>query len=94
MVNLSIYQFRALSNLDRFPHLTELILDNNVITDEGFDLPQMPHLELLSVNKNKVTTKKCLDLCFRLCCIAGRPRGDSFAGEESMPFPAVPQSTG
>ena len=48
------FSFREISNLKSFANLKELVLDNNSISDGGFDLPLLPLLELLSLNKNKV----------------------------------------
>ncbi|KAI6659752.1 Leucine-rich repeat-containing protein C10 [Oopsacas minuta] len=72
-LDFSYNQLREISNLEAFSHLKELVLDNNVITDGGFDLPQMPQLELLSLNKNKLEDldvvlskirKNCPDLSY------------------------------
>ena len=86
---------RAISYLDRFSHLTELVLDNNVITDEGFDLPQMPHLELLSVNKNKVNNNnKCVGATSIYKFLVRGLGGSALPGEGPLSQSPVPESPG
>jgi len=44
-----------LSGLEMFPHLEELVLDSNAMTEDVLDtLPQLPNLNVLSLNKNQV----------------------------------------
>ena len=49
----SIFPHRSLKNLELFPNLQELILDNNEISDaQAF--PKLPKLHTLWLNKNKI----------------------------------------
>ncbi|KAK9875213.1 hypothetical protein WA026_006003 [Henosepilachna vigintioctopunctata] len=52
-LDLSFNELVTLKGLEGFPLLKELILDNNDLTD-SLVLPYLPHLNLLSLNKNKI----------------------------------------
>ena len=48
----------TLDGLSSFTQLEELVLDNNELTDQAMSaLPNMPTLQTLSVNKNKVNRR-------------------------------------
>ena len=54
VLHLAVHCSR-LSGLEMFPHLEELVLDNNAMTEDVLDtLPQLPNLTVLSLNKNQV----------------------------------------
>lgn len=55
-LDLSYNELITLRGLEGFPLLKELILDNNELSD-SLVLPYLPHLNLLSLNKNKVHTE-------------------------------------
>jgi len=47
--------FRSLVGLEMFPHLEEVILDSNGLTDLVIEsLPQLRRVRSLSLNKNKI----------------------------------------
>ncbi|KAL3277074.1 hypothetical protein HHI36_012435 [Cryptolaemus montrouzieri] len=52
-LDLSYNELVSLRGLEGFPLLKELILDNNDLSD-SLVLPYLPHLNLLSLNKNKI----------------------------------------
>lgn len=52
-LDLSYNQLRSLNGLYSFERLEELILDNNQLGDD-MDIPEMPHLHTLTLNKNKI----------------------------------------
>ncbi|XP_044756187.1 leucine-rich melanocyte differentiation-associated protein-like isoform X1 [Coccinella septempunctata] len=52
-LDLSYNELITLRGLEGFPLLKELILDNNELSDT-LVLPYLPHLNLLSLNKNKI----------------------------------------
>lgn len=52
-LDLSFNAIRSLDNLEMFPHLEELILDNNNLSD-SLSFIQLPHLHTLSINKNNI----------------------------------------
>lgn len=48
-------RYSCLSGLEVFPRLEELVLDSNDITEDVLDtLPQLPRLNVISLNKNQV----------------------------------------
>lgn len=53
-LDLSYNELVTLRGLEGFPLLTELVLDNNQLTDT-LVLPYLPHLHTLSLNKNNVS---------------------------------------
>ncbi|XP_018915450.2 leucine-rich melanocyte differentiation-associated protein isoform X1 [Bemisia tabaci] len=53
-LDLSYNCLTSLSQLEHFPHLTELILDNNQLGD-SITFPYMNFLHTLSLNKNNIT---------------------------------------
>lgn len=53
-LDLSYNELVTLKGLEGFPHLRELILDNNQLTD-NLNIPLLPHLHTLSLNKNRVS---------------------------------------
>ncbi|XP_066985644.1 probable U2 small nuclear ribonucleoprotein A' isoform X2 [Macrobrachium rosenbergii] len=60
-LDLSYNAIKSLEGLEKFPHLEELILDNNFI-DDSVTLPRLETLHTLSLNKNKVANlEKFLD---------------------------------
>ncbi|XP_068909601.1 leucine-rich melanocyte differentiation-associated protein isoform X1 [Tenebrio molitor] len=52
-LDLSYNELVTLRGLEGFPLLTELVLDNNQLTDT-LVLPYLPHLHTLSLNKNNI----------------------------------------
>ena len=56
--------FRSLRGLSSFVCLEELILDNNNLNDNALlEIPHMPKLHTLTLNKNKVNVLVCLFVC-------------------------------
>lgn len=53
-LDLSFNQLRSLQGLEEFTGLEELILDNNLLSNE-LRLPSLPHLHTLTLNKNQIT---------------------------------------
>lgn len=53
-LDLSYNSLTNLHELANFPHLTELVLDNNQLGD-SLVLPNLPSLHTLSLNKNNVS---------------------------------------
>lgn len=54
-LDLSYNQLRSLQGVEEFQLLEELILDNNKLTDESLsNIPSLPHLHTLTLNKNNV----------------------------------------
>ena len=48
--------YRSLAGLELFPHLEEVILDSNGLTDSVIEsLPQLQKVHSLSLNKNKIS---------------------------------------
>ena len=58
-LDLSCNELRSLKRLGAFTCLYELVLDNNLLGDV-FDLPSLPWLRTLSLNKNRISN---LDRC-------------------------------
>ncbi|XP_060526766.1 leucine-rich melanocyte differentiation-associated protein-like isoform X2 [Cylas formicarius] len=52
-LDLSYNELITLRGIDLFPYLRELILDNNQLGDT-IQVPQLPHLHTLSLNKNNI----------------------------------------
>ncbi|EEB20363.1 U2 small nuclear ribonucleoprotein A, putative [Pediculus humanus corporis] len=52
-LDLSFNSLTTLQGIEFFFHLKELILDNNVLSD-NIIIPKMQHLQTLSINKNKI----------------------------------------
>jgi len=53
---------RSLVGLELFPHLEEVILDSNDMTDSSLDsLPQLHRVHSLSLNKNKISFNVLID---------------------------------
>uniref|UniRef100_A0A4W3IEQ2 Leucine rich melanocyte differentiation associated n=1 Tax=Callorhinchus milii TaxID=7868 RepID=A0A4W3IEQ2_CALMI len=50
---------RSLEGLEAFSCLEELILDNNLLTND-LQLPRLPHLHTLTINKNQISFTRCL----------------------------------
>ncbi|XP_006818104.1 leucine-rich melanocyte differentiation-associated protein-like [Saccoglossus kowalevskii] len=53
-LDLSFNCLRTLEGIDKFLNLQELVLDNNNL-DDTLVFPHLPHLHILTVNKNKIT---------------------------------------
>ncbi|KAL1459012.1 hypothetical protein WDU94_011030 [Cyamophila willieti] len=53
-LDLSYNSLTSLANLEYFPHLSELILDNNHLGDHMV-FPHLPNLHTLSLNKNNIS---------------------------------------
>ncbi|XP_042192536.1 leucine-rich melanocyte differentiation-associated protein [Callorhinchus milii] len=53
-LDLSFNLLRSLEGLEAFSCLEELILDNNLLTND-LQLPRLPHLHTLTINKNQIT---------------------------------------
>lgn len=53
-LDLSYNSLTSLSNLEYFPHLSELVLDNNHLGDYMV-FPNLPNLHTLSLNKNRIS---------------------------------------
>jgi WD40 repeat protein len=67
-LDLSSNLIKDLSHLSKFSCLEELVLDNNLLQNVGFELPPMPHLTTLSINKNKIANlDRLLDEVARNC---------------------------
>ncbi|KAG8186799.1 hypothetical protein JTE90_010693 [Oedothorax gibbosus] len=66
-LDCSFNSIRTLENLELFPYLEELILDNNDLNDLASFIP-LPHLHTLSLNKNHFldleTLLKQLTICY------------------------------
>lgn len=61
-LDLSYNAIEKLSNLERFVHLSSLVVDNNNLECDA-NIPRMEGLKTLSVNNNKISDlKKFLDL--------------------------------
>ncbi|XP_064390531.1 leucine-rich melanocyte differentiation-associated protein-like [Halichondria panicea] len=55
-LDVSYNRLNTLDGLDQFTLLEELVLDNNLLTDESLRrLPKLPRLKTLTANKNKIT---------------------------------------
>jgi len=52
-LDLSFNSLNSLNYSELFPHLEELILDNNNLND-NIRLPNLPYLHTLSMNNNNV----------------------------------------
>jgi hypothetical protein len=52
-LDLSHNELRTLAGVERFVNLRELLLDANQLGDE-FEIPSLPRLTTLSLNKNRV----------------------------------------
>ena len=65
-LDLSFNALRSLRNLAPFRRLRELVLDNNEL-DDSLELPELPCLETLSLNKNRIADAEPL-----LAAIAAR----------------------
>lgn len=55
-LDLSFNSLTTLNHSELFPSLEELVLDNNNL-DDTIKLPYLPHLQILSMNNNKVIFK-------------------------------------
>lgn len=54
--------------MEHFKKLEELVLDNNELTDETFNLPYLPNLHTLTFNKNHIEdTDTLLSMLTRNC---------------------------
>ncbi|XP_031553303.1 leucine-rich melanocyte differentiation-associated protein-like [Actinia tenebrosa] len=61
-LDLSFNNLRTLNGINSFELLEELILDNNQLGDD-LEIPPLPHLKTLSMNKNKlVSLEKLLEV--------------------------------
>jgi Leucine-rich repeat (LRR) protein len=58
-LDLSFNCLTTLSGVEKFSSLEELVLDNNRLSDNIF-VPQLPNLQILSLNKNNVSHVKCV----------------------------------
>jgi Leucine-rich repeat (LRR) protein len=58
-LDLSFNCLITLQGVEKFPNLEELVLDNNKLSDNIF-IPQLPNLQILSLNKNNVSHVKCV----------------------------------
>lgn len=54
-LDLSFNSLTSFNNINLFTNLSELILDNNCLSDEQIDFKQNLRLKTLSLNKNKVS---------------------------------------
>ena len=53
-LDLSYNRLKSLVGVEQFGFLEELVLDNNVLTDSSLNLPLLPRLHTLTLNKNQV----------------------------------------
>jgi Leucine-rich repeat (LRR) protein len=58
-LDLSFNCLTTLQGVEKFSNLEELVLDNNSLSDNIF-VPQLPNLQILSLNKNNVSHVKCV----------------------------------
>jgi Leucine-rich repeat (LRR) protein len=58
-LDLSFNCLATLQGVEKFSNLEELVLDNNRLSDNIF-VPQLPNLQILSLNKNNVSHVKCV----------------------------------
>jgi Leucine Rich Repeat. len=58
-LDLSFNCLTTLQGVEKFSNLEELVLDNNKLSDNIF-VPQLPNLQILSLNKNNVSHVKCV----------------------------------
>lgn len=56
-LDLSFNSLTSFNNINLFTNLSELILDNNCLSDEQIDFKQNLRLKTLSLNKNKVSNR-------------------------------------
>ncbi|XP_077999158.1 leucine-rich melanocyte differentiation-associated protein-like [Glandiceps talaboti] len=53
-LDLSFNCLRTLAGLEHFPHLEELVVDNNLL-DDNVQIPNNPNLHTLTINNNKIS---------------------------------------
>ncbi|XP_018567005.1 leucine-rich melanocyte differentiation-associated protein-like isoform X2 [Anoplophora glabripennis] len=89
-LDLSYNELISLEGLEGFPSLTELVLDNNQLSD-SLTFPYIPNLQTLSLNKNNIRdlesiilkiTQKCPNIIY-LSLLGNKACPNKLSGEEN-----------
>uniref|UniRef100_A0A4W3HVP8 Leucine rich melanocyte differentiation associated n=1 Tax=Callorhinchus milii TaxID=7868 RepID=A0A4W3HVP8_CALMI len=75
---------RSLEGLEAFSCLEELILDNNLLTND-LQLPRLPHLHTLTINKNQISFTRWYSLLDHLAEVLPFLKYLSLLGNKACP---------
>lgn len=83
-LDLSYNRLKSLEGIEKFAVLEELVLDNNQLTDDSLsNIPSLPHLRTLTLNKNNICDIETL--LSKLTVMCPKLRYLSLLGNQACP---------